>query len=81
MVVASTREERNAWKKFKCQFKKSYANKCEEQMRRKIFLENKRKVDAINRDYAQGKSDVQAKLFEWSDLTPEEAQQQLNGYR
>lgn len=72
VAEAYSKKQNKAWKDFKQQYNKQYSSKCEEKKRKKIFLQNKCKVDKINRDFKAGISSSSAAIYEWADLTDEE---------
>ncbi|EDL41306.1 protein CTLA-2-alpha isoform a precursor [Mus musculus] len=61
----------NEWKEWKTKFAKAY-NLNEERHRRLVWEENKKKIEAHNADYEQGKTSFYMGLNQFSDLTPEE---------
>ncbi|XP_052013158.1 protein CTLA-2-alpha-like isoform X2 [Apodemus sylvaticus] len=59
------------WKEWKMEFAKTYSPD-EEAHRRAVWEENKKKIEAHNADYEQGKTSFSMGLNEFSDLTTEE---------
>lgn len=72
-------DDETAWREFKNAYEKDYPSKTEEELRKKIFLDNKR--------YAESKNDAKSELTfvegvnELADLTTEEVNKFLNGFR
>ncbi|KAM4580829.1 protein CTLA-2-alpha-like [Odontesthes bonariensis] len=60
------------WKQWKIKFNKEYKSPDEEVKRRDIWEENKLRVEAHNREAAQGKHTYTQGLNQFSDMTEEE---------
>ncbi|XP_029403315.1 protein CTLA-2-beta isoform X1 [Mus pahari] len=61
----------NEWKEWKKKFAKTYSLD-EERYRRLVWEESKKKIEAHNADYEQGKTSFYMGLNQFSDLTLEE---------
>ncbi|XP_028627811.1 protein CTLA-2-beta isoform X2 [Grammomys surdaster] len=59
------------WEEWKKKFSKIYSPD-EERHRRAVWEETKKKIEAHNADYEQGKTSFYMGLNQFSDLTPEE---------
>lgn len=70
--------QNQAWEDFKVEFNKTYS-KCEERKRKLIFLQNKCKIDKVNKDYEAGLVSYSARVYQWSDLTDEEFRSSYSG--
>lgn len=81
---ASASEDDQAWEDFKTKFNKAYKSGHEEAYRKKVFLENKRSVEDHNaRQTIGGINETTFSLTSnrLSDMTIEEVNNQLNGFR
>merc|ERR1712136_155727 len=69
------------WKLFKLSFKKEYESEALENLRRNVFLDNKRAIDEHNARYEEGKVSFKMGLNQFSDMTLKEFSDTNNGFR
>lgn len=80
-VNAWTAEEKATFQEFVEKFKKVYGSEAEELEAMTRVLKNKKKIDAHNKLYDEGKVSYTLGLFQYSDLSPEQFNKQLLGTR
>lgn len=68
------------WNEFKTKYNKSYPEPTEDQMRFKIFLENKHKIATHNRRAANGERSYTLGLNKYADMSHREFVTTMNGY-
>ncbi|XKL62914.1 hypothetical protein PGB90_002747 [Kerria lacca] len=69
------------WDLFKMQFKKLYETEMEEGFRKKIFLENKRKIIIHNKLYEAGEVSYKLAMNHFGDMLHHEFTKMMNGYK
>ncbi|XP_058793261.1 cathepsin L-like [Phymastichus coffea] len=68
------------WNTFKAEHGKSYTNEIEEELRLKIFMENKQKIAEHNAMFEQGLVTYKLGFNEYSDMTHHEFVRTMNGF-
>ncbi|CAH1392203.1 unnamed protein product [Nezara viridula] len=65
------------WESYKAQFSKSYSDQAQDQMRKEIYLKNKKFVEEHNKKHEAGLVSYRLGLNNFSDLTEEEMKSHL----
>lgn len=68
------------WTTYKIEHKKSYDSKVEENLRMKIYMDNKRMIAQHNREYERGHVPYKLKMNKYGDLLRHEFVNQMNGF-
>nr|AEM76722.1 cathepsin L-like proteinase [Triatoma brasiliensis] len=69
------------WETFKVVHGKNYKNQFEEMFRRKIFMNNKKRIEAHNAKYEQGEVSYKMKMNHFGDLMSHEIKALMNGFK
>lgn len=79
-VSDMTDEEQAHFHKFMAEHGKSYSTREEHESRKRIFVDNLRKINQHNKEHASGQHTWTMKINHFGDLSPKEFKQQYTGY-
>uniref|UniRef100_A0A336M6T2 CSON012976 protein n=1 Tax=Culicoides sonorensis TaxID=179676 RepID=A0A336M6T2_CULSO len=76
-----TEEESNAWISYKNKFEKHYDDPAEDELRKQIFIENRKIIMEHNERYERGEVAYSLAINRFADWTPEEIKRLYGRYK